>query len=262
MYRARDDKLGRDVAIKVLPTFGHVRCRSCRAVRARGPDAGCAQSPFHCGDLRPTRRQTASTRLVLELVEGPTLAERIAAGPLAAERSARRSPAKSRRPLRRRTSGNGASRPEAGQHQESLDGAVKVLDFGLAKAFSREECTLVHRVRREEQATDGLAVRHACGHDSRNGRLHEPGTGARQASGQADRYLGVRLRPVPDAHRADGPSTASHVSDVIARGPRARPELGSAAREDAAARPAAFSVAAWKRTIGTACGTSATPVSS
>ena len=52
VYRARDTKLGRDVAIKILPRRLHGRSRSARAVRARGAGARVAQSSAHRRDLR------------------------------------------------------------------------------------------------------------------------------------------------------------------------------------------------------------------
>ena len=53
VYRARDTKLDRDVAIKVLPDAVRRRSGAARAVHARGADARGAQSPEHRADLRP-----------------------------------------------------------------------------------------------------------------------------------------------------------------------------------------------------------------
>ena len=110
VYRARDTRLGRDVAIKILPHDLHRRSRSARALRARGARARGAQSPQHRRDLWP-RGGRRRARLVLELVEGETLAERIGdlkvagcepvvAGGLQASRSTRLSHRAGRSPTR------------------------------------------------------------------------------------------------------------------------------------------------------------------
>src|SRR5437660_5600109 len=51
VYRARDSRLNRDVAIKVLPTI-FARCRANGAISARGASLGVAQPPEYCLDLR------------------------------------------------------------------------------------------------------------------------------------------------------------------------------------------------------------------
>ena len=56
VYRARDTKLGRDVAIKILPSPLHARPRPARALRARSAGARLAQSSAHRADLRAGRR--------------------------------------------------------------------------------------------------------------------------------------------------------------------------------------------------------------
>ena len=52
VYRARDTRLDRRVAIKVLPAELRIRPRSAPALRARGPDGFRAQSPEHPDDPR------------------------------------------------------------------------------------------------------------------------------------------------------------------------------------------------------------------
>ena len=73
--------------------------------------------------------------LVLELVEGTTLAERIARGALPSTRRCR-SRARSPRRSRPRTSRDRPSRSKPANIKVRPDGTVKVLDFGLAKAIS------------------------------------------------------------------------------------------------------------------------------
>ena len=80
VYRARDTKLGRDVAIKILPRALHQRSRSAGAVRTRGAGTRVTQSSTYRRDLRIGRADGVRA-LVLELVNGETLADRIARGP-------------------------------------------------------------------------------------------------------------------------------------------------------------------------------------
>src|SRR5215469_12010311 len=81
VYRARDTRLSRDVAIKVLPqAFADDPYRMVRFQRE-------AQLLASLNDPRIAAiyglEESGSTRaLVMELVEGPTLAERIANGPI------------------------------------------------------------------------------------------------------------------------------------------------------------------------------------
>ena len=59
-----------------------------------------------------------------------------------------------------------------------------------------------------------------------------------QAGGQAHRHLGVRLRPVRDAHRADGHFEGATISETRRHVPRARPRLDCDTDHDAAERDA------------------------
>jgi serine/threonine protein kinase len=136
VYRARDTKLGRDVAIKVLPSvFTADRDRLARFEREARVLATLNHP--HIGAIYGLEDGDGTPALVLELVEGETLAEKLAHG------------LRLRAPLSvGEVLGLRADRgsPEAAHEQGIIhrdlkpanikvraDGAVKVLDFGLAK---------------------------------------------------------------------------------------------------------------------------------
>ena len=81
VYRARDTRLGRDVAVKVLPerlsSNPNVRARFEREARA----VSSLNHPNICS-LFDVGREGVVDFLVMELIEGETLAERVARGPL------------------------------------------------------------------------------------------------------------------------------------------------------------------------------------
>ena len=81
MYRARDTKLNRDVAIKVLPGRSPtIRIASRASARSAGP--GLAQPSEHRADLRPRRVGRRRTPWSWSSWTATTLAERIARGPI------------------------------------------------------------------------------------------------------------------------------------------------------------------------------------
>ena len=81
VYRGRDLKLGRDVAIKLLPAQ-FMADQERRARFAREARILAALNHPHIGAIYGLEESDDVTALVLELVEGPTLAERLAQGPL------------------------------------------------------------------------------------------------------------------------------------------------------------------------------------
>ena len=133
VYRARDTKLGRDVALKILPdAFAQDRERLTRFQR----EAQVLASLNHqnIAAIYGLEDSTDSTHaLVMELVEGPTLAERIDAGPI---------PLSEALPIAAQIAEALEVAHELGVIHRDLkpaniklrpDGTVKVLDFGLAK---------------------------------------------------------------------------------------------------------------------------------
>ena len=137
VYRARDARLGRDVAIKVLP-IAFVRDperlarfeREARLLAAMSHSGIGAIYGFEDGGGRPG--------LVMELVEGPTLAERLAQGPLPEDEvlDVARQLAEALEYAHDRGIVHRDLKPA--NIKLRPDGTVKVLDFGLARALQAD----------------------------------------------------------------------------------------------------------------------------
>src|ERR671934_38436 len=81
VYRARDTKLGRNVALKILPeSFVHDPDRVARF--RREAQVLAALNHPHIAAIYGLEEANGSQFLVLELVEGGTLADRLTSGPL------------------------------------------------------------------------------------------------------------------------------------------------------------------------------------
>jgi Tol biopolymer transport system component len=139
VYRAHDAKLNRDVALKVLPAALADDAERLARFRREAQVLAALNHP-HIAQIYGFEDSGATHALVMELVEGPTLAERIAG---------------------QRAEGSGLPVPEIlaiarqiadaleAAHEQGIvhrdlkpanikvkaDGTVKVLDFGLAKAL-------------------------------------------------------------------------------------------------------------------------------
>ena len=122
VFRARDPRMGREVAIKVsLDAFPQRFAREVHAVAA-------LNHPNIC-----TLHDVGPDYLVMELVDGPTLAERIAEGPLPLDEALRiaRQIADALDAAHERGIVHRDLKP--GNIKVKPNGTVKVLDFGLAK---------------------------------------------------------------------------------------------------------------------------------
>ena len=135
VYRAADRKLGRDVAIKILPEeFAQQPDRLARFER----EARVLASLNHpnIAAIYGLEDTGAVRGLVLELVEGQTLAELIEAGPLPVDRAMgfALQIAEAREAAHEKGIVHRDLKPA--NVKVTPEGVVKVLDFGLAKAFA------------------------------------------------------------------------------------------------------------------------------
>src|ERR1051325_1378599 len=86
VYRARDTKLGRDVALKLLPdAFAHDPDRLARFQREAQLLASLKHS--NIGAIHGLEESGDTRALILEFVDGETLADRIARGPIPVDES-------------------------------------------------------------------------------------------------------------------------------------------------------------------------------
>jgi len=134
VYRATDTKLHRDVAIKVLPpAFTQDKERLQRFER----EAQLLAQLHHpnIASIFGLEEADGNRALVMELVEGPTLADRLESGPLPIEESLSiaRQIAEALEEAHEKGIVHRDLKPQ--NIKASIEGKVKVLDFGLAKAI-------------------------------------------------------------------------------------------------------------------------------
>ena len=135
VYKATDTNLKRAVAIKVLPAA--VAGDAERLARfQREAEVLAALNHPNIAAIYGLERSGAATALVMELVEGPTLADRIAQGAISVDEAL---------PIAKQIADALEAAHEQGIIHRDLkpanikvrpDGTVKVLDFGLAKALA------------------------------------------------------------------------------------------------------------------------------
>ena len=142
VYRATDSRLGREVALKVLRADLALDAEG-RARFEREARLLAALQHSNIAVVHGFEEGEGVRALVMELVEGPTLAERVAQGPVPLEEAL---------PIARQVAEALEYAHERGIVHRDLkpgnvkitpDGVVKVLDFGLAKALESERAPRV-----------------------------------------------------------------------------------------------------------------------
>jgi serine/threonine-protein kinase len=142
VYRAHDTTLGRDVALKVLPAAFTNDADRLTRLRREAQVLASLNHPHIAAiygfEAGPAEAAGAVHALVLELVEGPTLADRLAQGAVPLDEAL---------PIARQIADALETAHARGIVHRDLkpanvkvraDGTVKVLDFGLAKALEAE----------------------------------------------------------------------------------------------------------------------------
>lgn len=140
VYRARDERLKREVAVKVLP---EIFAADPERVARLDREARLLASISHpnVASIHGLEEVEGKRFLVLELVEGETLAQRLTKGPLPLDEALEI--------CRQIAEGVEAAHEKGIIHRDlkpanikiTAEGRVKVLDFGLAKALSVEPPT-------------------------------------------------------------------------------------------------------------------------
>ena len=138
VYRARDTKLGREVAIKVLPD---VFAQNPERLARFGREARLLASLNHpnIATIHGLEESGGVNYLVMELVPGQTLAERLTPGPVEVEESLRICTQIAEALEAAHEKGVIHRDLKPANVKVTPDGKVKVLDFGLAKALADDD---------------------------------------------------------------------------------------------------------------------------
>jgi eukaryotic-like serine/threonine-protein kinase len=140
VYRARDTTLDREVAIKVLPALFTDDANRIARFEREAKTLAALNHP-NIAHIYGLERSDGTTALVMELIEGPTLAERIAQGRVPVDEALR---------IAMQIADALEAAHERGIVHRDLkpanikiapDGTAKVLDFGIAKAVDARGAT-------------------------------------------------------------------------------------------------------------------------
>ena len=141
VYRARDPRLGREVALKVLPEAFAADAQRLGRLEREAKVLASLNHP-NIGSIYGFEDSSSVHALVMELVEGPTLAERIAQGKIPVDEAL---------PIAKQIAEGLEYAQERGVVHRDLkpanvkitpDSAVKILDFGLARAFEGDSAAV------------------------------------------------------------------------------------------------------------------------
>jgi serine/threonine protein kinase/Tol biopolymer transport system component len=135
VYRARDTRLGREVAVKVLPTMLSGDPRRVARLKREARVLAALNHP-HIATIHGLEIAEGVHALVMELIEGPTLADRLASGPLDRDEALKIACEIAEALEAAHEKGIIHCDLKPANIKLTATSTVKVLDFGLAKAMA------------------------------------------------------------------------------------------------------------------------------
>ena len=156
VYRARDTVLNRDVALKIIPELFARDPERVERFKREAQTLAALNHP-HIAHVYGLERSGQTSALVMELIEGENLAERLARGPIPPDDAVA---------IARQVADALAAAHDSGIVHRDLkpanikvrpDGTAKVLDFGLAKAIEPETAVL-HTVTSPAMTMKGMVL--------------------------------------------------------------------------------------------------------
>jgi eukaryotic-like serine/threonine-protein kinase len=150
VYRARDSRLARDVAVKVLPAAVAVDAERIARLQREARLLATLNHP-HIATIHSLEVSNGICALVMELIEGPTLAEHLASRPLTIDRTLAIAWQIAEALEAAHDKGIVHRDLKPANIKLTTSGAVKILDFGLAQAARPDE----HDVRTHGEVGEG-----------------------------------------------------------------------------------------------------------
>ena len=196
VYKAQDTRLERTVAVKVLPTHMSASPEVRQRFEREAKTISQLSHPHICA-LYDVGREGETEYLVMEYLEGETLADRLAKGPLPLEQTLAYGVEIADALDKAHRQGIVHRDLKPGNVMLTKSG-VKLLDFGLAKAMAPAAAEV------EPDVAPDAAEPDAGRHDPRDVPVH----GARAARGEgrgcANGHLRLRRRPLRDGDGEEG----------------------------------------------------------
>ncbi|HXM79513.1 MAG TPA: serine/threonine-protein kinase, partial [Thermoanaerobaculia bacterium] len=153
VYRARDARLGREVAVKVLPEAFSADSNRLRRFEQEARSASALNHP-NIVTIHDVGQEGAVSYIAMELVEGQSLREVLAAGPLPQKKAIAIAAQVSSGLAKAHASGivHRDLKPE--NVMVTTDGLAKILDFGLAKLALNPSAKLLSQAETEAGQTE------------------------------------------------------------------------------------------------------------